>query len=112
MKEKDLSPRQNNREEVILDFTKCESTFFVYKEMHEKMEWQDWYGYNLDALWDILCVLPYKGDDFVIIRSKTYFENRYGQNQEFTEDVDKICDMFLEAQEKYGEIKVEIRYNE
>lgn len=100
------------REEVILDFTKCKSIFEIYQEMRVKMEWIDWYGENLDALWDILTGLPYKGDDFIILRPKHYRGIPYGQDAEFTNAVDKICDIFLEAQDEYGEINVDIRFFE
>lgn len=99
-------------DEVTLDFTKCRSIFAVYQEMREKMEWQDWYGNNLDALWDILTGLPYKGDDFVILRPRHYCDIPYGQDAAFTNAVDKICDIFLEAQNEYEKIKVEIRFSE
>ena len=100
------------REEVVLDFRECKSTCCVYKEMREKMEWMDWYGENLDALWDILTGLPYRGDDFVILRPRYYHGIPYGQDVFFTSRVDKICEIFLEAQEKYGKITVRIVYSE
>ena len=31
------------------------------------MRWQDWYGSNLDALWDILSSPEYKGERFRIL---------------------------------------------
>lgn len=91
------------REEVILDFRKCTSITSIYDEMRVKMEWQDWYGTNLDALWDILTGLPYRGDDFVILRKAHY--------DDFTVAVNKICNLFLEAQEEYKQITVSIRYS-
>ena len=100
------------REEVLLDFRECKSIFSVYEEMRKKMDWQDWYGNNLDALWDILTGLPYRGDDFVILRPRHYHGIPYGQDVFFTSRVDKICKIFIEAQEKYGAITVQIKYSE
>ena len=78
----------------------------VYEEMRRKMEWEDWYGANLDALWDILTGLPYRGDDFVILRPRHYHGIPYGQDDAFTSAVDEICAVFVQAQEMYGEISV------
>ena len=100
------------REEVILDFRTCRNMFSVYDEMRNKMEWEDWYGTNLSALWDILTGLPYRGDDFLILRPRQYHEIPYGQDSEFTSGIDELCEVFLEAQEKYGEITVQIQYSE
>lgn len=98
------------REEVILDFTKCHHDYDVYDEMQMKMEWEDWYGHSLDALWDILTGLPYKGDDFVILRYRKYKNIKYGLDDYFTSHIDKVCQVFLEAQEEYKQIKVSIQY--
>lgn len=100
------------REEVILDFRECKSLYTVYEEMRQKMEWEDWYGTNLDALWDILTGLPYRGDDFLILRPRYYSGIPYGRDAIFTQAVDKICDIFLDAQAEYDSIRVEIVYTE
>ena len=52
---------------VTIDFSRCMSRGDLYNELRRKMEWQDWYGETLDALWDILTGLPHKGTAFVII---------------------------------------------
>lgn len=100
------------REQVTLDFSKCKYIMEVYDQMREKMDWKDWYGSNLNALWDILTGLPYKGDDFVIRRPRTYLGIPYGKNREFTEAIDKICQVFEDAQTRYGEITVKLQYTD
>lgn len=100
------------REEVLLDFRECKSIFSVYAEMRKKMDWEGWYGTNLNALWDILTGLPHRGDDFVILRPRHYHGIQYGEAAFFTSQVDKICCIFMEAQEKYGAITVQIKYSE
>ena len=100
------------REQVTLDFSKCKYITEVYDQMRKKMDWEDWYGFNLDALWDILTGLPYKGDDFVILRPRAYSGIPHGKNREFTEAVDKICQIFEEAQTTYGEITVKLQYTD
>ena len=98
------------RETVVLDFTKCNHDYDYYDEMHLKMEWEDWYGHNLDALCDILTGMDYRGDDFIIIRPRKFKNIRYGLDDYFTSQVDKICQIFVEAQEEYRCITVRIEY--
>ena len=97
---------------VTLDFTSCKYIPEIYKEMRTKMEWADFFGENLDALWDILTGMPYKGDDFTIIRPVRYKNIPYGQNDIFTEHVDKICAIFQRAQQRYGDITVTVCYTD
>lgn len=54
-------------ETVTIDFSRCFSRKDLYGELRSRMEWQDWYGETLDALWDILTGLPHKGKAFTII---------------------------------------------
>ena len=100
------------REQIILDFRECRSISSVYAEMRQKMEWMDWYGENPDALWDILTGLPYRGDDFIILRPRYYCGISDGMDAYITSQVDLICEIFLEAQENYREITVQIKYTQ
>jgi len=52
---------------VTLDFSHCRERAELYAELREKMRWQDWYGSNLDALWDILTGLEHEGERFRLI---------------------------------------------
>lgn len=52
---------------VLLDFSDCTGKNALYKELRKKMAWEDWYGENLDALYDILTGLPHKGRRFVFV---------------------------------------------
>lgn len=89
--------------------TSCRYAPDLYKEMRTKMEWDDDLGENLSALWDILWGMPYKGDDFTIIRP-LYFQNiPHEQDRIFTEYVDKICSIFQRAQ-KQGILTVSVKY--
>ncbi len=96
---------------VTLDFTDCKYLFEVFKEMRTKMEWDDDFGENLSALWDILWGMPYKGDDFTILRPRFFTNIPYGHDREFTEYVDKICSIFQRAHQ-CGIITVDIRYTD
>ncbi|MBP0973794.1 MAG: barstar family protein [Oscillospiraceae bacterium] len=94
---------------VILDFTKCRYLQEVYDEMSKQMEWEEGYGHNLDALWDILWGMPYKGNDFIIRRPVRFTKIPYGQNEEFTDYVNRICEVFDMAQ-NHGYLTYRIEY--
>lgn len=98
------------RVRVTLDFTQCKYLGECFKEMRTKMEWDDDFGQNLSALWDILWGMPYKGDDFTIFRLRQYTDIPHGQDSAFTEYVDKICAIFQRAQDQ-GLITVDIQYH-
>ena len=51
---------------VRLDFSGCQSRSELYDLMAERMLWQEGYGRNLDALYDILTGLPHYGRSFII----------------------------------------------
>lgn len=94
---------------VVLDFTQCRHIGEMYLEMQTKMEWEDWYGHNLDALWDIMTGLPHKGDDFMIIRPYHFTEASHGHNEQFDDYVDKICEVFRRA-ERFGYLSICVEY--
>jgi len=45
---------------LTLDFREADSRAGLYRQLREKLDWQDWYGENLDALYDILTGLPHR----------------------------------------------------
>ena len=53
--------------EVTIDLSACADRADIYAELREKMGWQDWYGSNLDALWDVLTGLEHTGERFRLI---------------------------------------------
>ena len=97
---------------VTLDFIACKYISDLYREMRTRMEWDDDYGENLSALWDILWGMPYKGDDFTIIRPLHFRNIPHGQDQPFTEYVDNICAIFcqgLDIRQKWSDTNWAIR---
>lgn len=102
----------NERIAVTLDFTSCKYIPELFREMRTKMDWDEDFGENLSALWDILRGMPYRGDDFTIIRPVRFEGIPHGQDDIFTEYVDKICAVFQRAQERYGDISVTVRYTD
>ena len=51
---------------IFLDFSSCADIPSLYSELRNKMDWEKWYGENLDALHDILTGLPHRGKRFII----------------------------------------------
>ncbi len=51
---------------VTLDFSLCPDIPSLYRELREKLQWEDWYGENLDALYDVLTGLPHRGERFLL----------------------------------------------
>lgn len=54
-------------DDAVLDFSACETRSELYAVLRREMLWQDFYGENLDALWDILTGLPHRGRSFTLI---------------------------------------------
>ena len=51
---------------VVLDFSLCWDIPTLYAEIRNKLDWEDWYGENLDALYDVLTGLPHRGERFLL----------------------------------------------
>ncbi len=51
---------------VFLDFSGCADIPALFAELRHKMNWEAWYGENLDALHDILTGLPHRGRKFLV----------------------------------------------
>lgn len=50
----------------LIDFAGCETREALYGVLRREMGWADWYGGNLDALWDVLTGLPHEGVRFTV----------------------------------------------
>ena len=51
---------------VFVDFRLCADIPALYQELRDRLDWEDWYGENLDALYDVLTGLPHRGSRFVL----------------------------------------------
>ena len=76
---------------VLLDFSACADIPALYRELRDKMAWEDWYGENLDALYDILTGLPHRGSHFAITMPA---EDAPPEVKLYAR---RICDIFEEA---------------
>lgn len=76
-------------DEVELDFSACTEKEQLFAELRRGMDWQKWYGSNLDALWDVLTGLPHKGTRFIITLPDA--------ESDISSYAESICDVFREA---------------
>ncbi len=84
------------QEKLIVDFTECKYFSEIHKRLKEGLDFPDYYGENLDALWDLLSE---PRDAFVTIKGVKDLPESFG---EYLEKILKIFDEAKELQKKYG----------
>ena len=82
---------------VFLDFRHSADIPALYEELRSKMEWEPWYGENLDALYDILTGLPHRGHRFVLLLPEE------GAPAEVRLYAERIRRVFQDSEEEIGE---------
>ncbi len=87
----------------VLDFSDCQYLVEVHKEIQEKLELPEWYGQNLDSLWDALTGIMYVPADITII-----YKPQSKKALELASEIDDIINVFIEAEQVYGEITLNI----
>ena len=85
----------------ILDFSKCKYLGEIHEILKKELELPEWYGSNLDALWDSITGIMYVPANIKII-----YKPETKASQKLSDEVEQIISVFLEAQEEYGQIKV------
>ena len=85
----------------ILDFSKCKYLGEIHEILKKELELPEWYGANLDALWDSITGIMYVPANIKII-----YKPETKASQKLSDEVEQIISLFLEAQEEYGQIKV------
>ena len=85
---------------IVIDFTKCKYPMDLHNEISEKLELPEWYGNNLDALWDMLTGFIETPIEITVIYKP---ENKAAEN--LKENVLKVIETFKEASEEDEEIK-------
>lgn len=81
-----------------IDFSQCKYWGEVYGVLREELELPDWFGENLDALWDSVTGIMYVPAEIRISRKVA--------NNELQDEVDEIIKVFQEAEQKYHQITV------
>ena len=87
----------------ILDFSECNYLGEIHQRIQTVLELSDWYGQNLDALWDSITGIMYLPAEITII-----FQPQTIQALQLSEEVDKIITVFKEAANEFGEIVLNI----
>jgi len=87
----------------ILDFSNCKYLGEVHELIKKELELPEFYGCNLDALWDAITGIMYVPANIKII-----FKPETVAVKELTEEVEKIIQVFKEAEEEYNEIKLTV----
>ena len=83
---------------VTMDFTGVEYIGQVHLILTEALDFPEWYGKNLDALWDLLtgyiepCIINIKGLREV--------------SKELTQYMQKVVNILLEAEKTYNRIQI------
>lgn len=86
-----------------LDFSSCKYLGEIHEIIRTELELPEWYGANLDALWDSVTGLMY-----VPAKIKIIFKPKTKAAQALGNEVEKIISLFIEAQEEYGQIEVTV----
>ena len=89
---------------VVIVFSKCKYPMDLHNEIREKLELPEWYGDNLDALWDMLTGFIETPIEVTVIYKP---ENKMAEN--LKESVLKVIETFKEASEEDEEIKINIK---
>lgn len=88
--------------QIRLDFSDCAYIGELHEILKRELQLPDGYGENLDALWDAVTGMIYTPAEITVI----YLPKK--KNEDIKPEVKRIYDVFLEAQEAYGEITVRI----
>ena len=84
----------------VLDFSSYEYLGEIYQCIRKGLNWPDWFGENLDALWDFLQDYP---EDVKII-----YHPVSKKAEELRRCVEEIIDVFKEAEETYHEFTLRL----
>lgn len=85
---------------IVIDFSICNCPLNLHSEIKEKLELPEWYGNNLDALWDMLIGYIETPVSITVI-----FKPETKSAENLKENVLKIIETFKEASEEDEKIK-------
>ena len=86
------------KKQFHLDFSQCGCVFEVYATIRDELELPEWFGANLDALWDALTGIMYVPAKITV--------SKHVANEDLSDLVAKIIAMLHEAEDTYHEIEV------
>lgn len=85
--------------DVLIDFRECTDKREMHEIIRQKLELPEWYGANLDALWDALLGMTELPLHVCILTKKE-------KSQDMA--VERIIDTFVDASQENSDITVEI----
>lgn len=85
---------------IVIDFSKCKYPMDLHNQLSEKLELPEWYGNNLDALWDMITGFIETPISITVI-----FKPDTKAAENLNENVLKIIETFKEAAQEDDEIK-------
>jgi len=85
-----------------LDFSECTHPLEVEHVIREKLELPEWYGCNLDALWDSITGIMYTPAEVTIV----YHPEK--NVQWVREYIEKVVSIFYEARDEWDDIIVHV----
>ena len=88
---------------VVLDFSECKYIGSLHKVIKENLELPDWYGNNLDALWDAITGLME-----VPVKIKIVYYPKSSDTKKMKTYVNEIISVFREAEIEYHEIELKV----
>ena len=86
---------------IVIDFSDCLYPDSLHNEIKDKLDLPDWYGKNLDALWDSLT-----GMIETPVEIKIVFKPKAKAAQKMKPYVNQIIGVFKDAEKEYNEIKL------
>lgn len=86
---------------IIINFSDCLYLDSIHNEIKEKLDLPDWYGENLDALWDSLTGIIETPVEIEII-----FKPQTKAAHKMKPYVNQIISVFKDAEREYGEIEL------
>ena len=95
---KDYPPKKR-----VLDFSECQYYEEIHQLIRQELELPEWYGRNLDALWDSLTGIMYLPAEITIIYHPK------NKNAGAAEEIGKIIEVFREAAAEYDEISLDLQ---
>lgn len=89
---------QRTVKERNIDFSNCKYWSEIYAVLKNELELPDWFGNNLDALWDCVTGIMYVPAEIRISRKVA--------DNDLQDEVNDIIAVLQEAEQKYHQITV------
>lgn len=89
---------------IELDFTNCKTIEGLHEMFKETFDFPDYYGRNLDALWDCLTDLSIDEPIHIVIKGIAHWLNQEG----YGEYMNKVLKIMDDLHEEYPSITSEV----